>query len=200
MLRPSWAVLSVAAATFIGAITFSYANGGSTAYAVREVPQSAQPAVARAYTGPGSCAAAACHGAIRPVPGSRILQTEYTTWIAQDRHARAAQVLSSPVSVRMAKILGLPAAHNAPKCLACHALDAPEAQQARTTGACAIAGPPSPRLRRPSGAAWIDGTAATNATVSATIKLIAANVNKASGTRGMRNALYSMQMIGWRSA
>jgi hypothetical protein len=91
----------------------------------------AQAPAARAYTGPGSCAAAACHGAIRPARGSRILQTEYTTWIAQDRHARAAQVLSNPVSVRMASLLGLPAAHNAPKCLACHSLDAPESQQAR---------------------------------------------------------------------
>jgi hypothetical protein len=66
------------------------------------------------------------------VAGSRILQTEYTTWIAQDRHARAAEVLSNPVSVRMAKILGLPASNTAAKCLACHTLDAPQAQQGRT--------------------------------------------------------------------
>jgi hypothetical protein len=84
------------------------------------------------YTGPGSCAAAACHGAIRPVPNSRILQTEYSTWIAQDRHARAAEVLANPVSVRMARILGLGAANTAQKCLACHSLDVPEGQQART--------------------------------------------------------------------
>ncbi|HEX4568052.1 MAG TPA: hypothetical protein VH138_15560, partial [Vicinamibacterales bacterium] len=32
------------------------------------------------YVGPGSCGATACHGAIRPVAGARILQTEYTTW------------------------------------------------------------------------------------------------------------------------
>jgi hypothetical protein len=87
---------------------------------------------AGSYTGPGSCAAAACHGSVRPVAGSRILQTEYTTWITQDRHARAAEVLSSPVSVRMAKMLGLGPAHSAPKCLACHSLDAPDAQQAHT--------------------------------------------------------------------
>lgn len=37
-----------------------------------------------------------------------------------------------PVAVRMAKILGLPNAFSAPKCLACHALDVPAAQQART--------------------------------------------------------------------
>lgn len=87
---------------------------------------------AGSFTGPGSCAAAACHGSIRPVAGSRILQTEYTTWIAQDRHARASEVLSNPVSVRMATILGLGAAHNAPKCLACHSLDVADAQQARS--------------------------------------------------------------------
>ena len=41
------------------------------------------------YIGPGSCGATACHGAIRPVAGERILQTEYTTWIAQERRTRA---------------------------------------------------------------------------------------------------------------
>ncbi|HJR58024.1 MAG TPA: multiheme c-type cytochrome [Vicinamibacterales bacterium] len=84
------------------------------------------------FTGPGSCAAAACHGSIRPVAGSRILQTEYTTWIAQDRHARASEVLSNPVSVRMAGILGIGAAHTASKCLACHSLEVADAQQARS--------------------------------------------------------------------
>ncbi|HUF23827.1 MAG TPA: multiheme c-type cytochrome [Vicinamibacterales bacterium] len=87
---------------------------------------------AAAFTGPGSCAAAACHGAIRPVAGSGILQTEYTTWIAQDRHAAATEVLSNAVSVRMARILGVGDAKTAPKCLACHSLDAPAASQART--------------------------------------------------------------------
>jgi hypothetical protein len=93
---------------------------------------SVQPAVAAAFTGPGSCAAASCHGAVRPVTGSRLLQTEYSTWIVQDKHAKATDVLSNPVSVRMARLLGLPRADTAPKCLACHALDVPEAQRART--------------------------------------------------------------------
>ena len=131
MRRVSLALFSLASAGLIAAITFSFAAAGPTVHAAGE-PVLGQAPAARAYTGPGSCAAAACHGSIRPVAGSRILQTEYTTWIAQDRHARAAQVLSNPVSVRMAKILGLPAAHSAAKCLACHTLDAPEAQQGRT--------------------------------------------------------------------
>ncbi|HEX4916138.1 MAG TPA: multiheme c-type cytochrome [Vicinamibacterales bacterium] len=132
MRRVSLALLSFATVALIAAITFSFAAAGPPVHAFAEPPLAQAPPAARAYTGPGSCAAAACHGSIRPVAGSRILQTEYTTWIAQDRHARAAQVLSNPVSVRMAKLLGLPAAHSAPKCLACHTLDAPEAQQART--------------------------------------------------------------------
>jgi hypothetical protein len=83
------------------------------------------------YVGPGSCAATACHGAIRPVAGARILQTEYTTWIAQDRHARATDVLSNPVSTRMAKILGIGDPAKAPTCLACHSLDVPPSTQGR---------------------------------------------------------------------
>jgi hypothetical protein len=87
------------------------------------------------YTGPGSCAAASCHGSVRPVAGSRILQTEYTTWVVQDKHAKATSVLSNSVSVRMARILGLPKADTAPKCLACHSLDVPEAQRAKSYAA-----------------------------------------------------------------
>ena len=83
------------------------------------------------YVGPGSCSATACHGAIRPVSGARVLQTEYTTWIAQDRHARATDVLSNSVSQRMAKILGIGDPAKAPKCLACHSLDVPPAAQGR---------------------------------------------------------------------
>ena len=92
----------------------------------------AQAPSSPSYTGPGSCAASSCHGSVRPVAGSRILQTEYTTWVVQDKHAKATSVLGSAVSQRMARILGLPRADTAPKCLACHALDVPEAQRARS--------------------------------------------------------------------
>ena len=33
------------------------------------------------YIGPGSCAATSCHGSVKPIAGSRILQDEYSTWI-----------------------------------------------------------------------------------------------------------------------
>ena len=105
---------------------------GADVRAQRGATASQQSASTPNYVGPGSCAAVACHGSIRPVAGSRILQTEYSTWIAQDRHAHATEVLSNPVSVRIGRILGIGAPNSAPKCLTCHAIDVPEGRQART--------------------------------------------------------------------
>ena len=92
-------------------------------------------AAAGSYTGPGSCAASSCHGSIRPVAGSRIPQTEYSTWITQDRHAKAMEVLSTPVAERMARLLDIPSASTAERCLACHSVVVPEAQRARSFAA-----------------------------------------------------------------
>src|SRR2546422_9784846 len=76
------------------------------------------------YIGPGSCAATSCHGSVKPIAGSRILQNEYSTWIIKDKHSRAYQALTGDVGERMAHILKLAAkAEEAPKCLACHALN-----------------------------------------------------------------------------
>ena len=95
--------------------------------------RSAQQAPAiGSYTGPGSCAASSCHGSVRPVAGSRILQTEYTIWVVQDKHARATEVLNNPVSLRMAKLLGIGRPDSEQKCLTCHALDAPAQQRAKS--------------------------------------------------------------------
>lgn len=60
------------------------------------------------------------------------MQNEYSTWVVRDKHAHAFTVLSNPVATRMAKIMGLPKADTAPRCLACHALDIPAEQRART--------------------------------------------------------------------
>ena len=122
--------ISTSALVFAAALTQSLT---ATAPAPQAQPQSLPRAPATgAFTGPGSCAATACHGAVRPVPGSRILQTEYSVWIAQDRHARAVEVLTNQVSTRMGRILGIGRADTAPKCLACHSLDVPEGRQARS--------------------------------------------------------------------
>jgi hypothetical protein len=75
------------------------------------------------YIGPGSCAATSCHGSIKPIAGSRILQNEYSTWIVKDKHSHAYQALTGEIGERIARILKLNAkAEESPKCLACHAL------------------------------------------------------------------------------
>ena len=75
------------------------------------------------YIGPGSCAATSCHGSVKPVAGSRILQNEYSTWIVKDKHSHAYQALTGEIGERIARILKLNSkAEESPKCLACHAL------------------------------------------------------------------------------
>jgi hypothetical protein len=84
------------------------------------------------YIGPGSCAATSCHGSVKPVVDSRILQNEYSTWILKDKHSRAYQALTGEVGERMARILKLGAkAEESPKCLACHALYTTPEQRGR---------------------------------------------------------------------
>jgi len=84
------------------------------------------------YIGPGSCAATSCHGSVKPIAGSRILQTEYSAWILKDKHSRAYQALTGDVGERMARILKLGArAEESPKCLVCHALYAKPEQRGR---------------------------------------------------------------------
>ncbi len=85
------------------------------------------------YIGPGSCAATSCHGSIKPIAGSRILQNEYSTWILQDKHSRAYQALTGDVGERMARILKLGSkAEEAPKCLVCHTLYTTAEQRGRS--------------------------------------------------------------------
>lgn len=83
------------------------------------------------YLGPGSCAAAACHGGIQARDTAKVLQNEYSTWIVQDRHARAWNVLQQPTAQRMAQILNIGAPEKSQKCLVCHALAVPDAQIGR---------------------------------------------------------------------
>src|SRR6266481_4863581 len=84
------------------------------------------------YIGPGSCASTSCHGSMKAVAGSRILQNECSTWVIQDKHSRAYQALTGDIGERMARILKLGAkAEEAPKCLACHALNPPAEQRGR---------------------------------------------------------------------
>src|SRR6266699_956174 len=103
-LRPFFPV--AAAAVLFTAVLTTSLRASTPARAIAAPPQAASTDAGN-YVGPGSCSAVACHGAIRPAPGARILQTEYSTWVSQDRHARATEVLSNAVSQRMGRILGI---------------------------------------------------------------------------------------------
>ncbi|MGB8324139.1 MAG: multiheme c-type cytochrome [Candidatus Acidiferrum sp.] len=118
-------MLAVAAVLLLcGAASASSSNPSSS--------PSADTAEPIKYIGPGSCAATSCHGSVKPIAGSRVLQNEYSTWILQDKHSRAFQALTGDVGERMARILKLGAkAEEAPKCLACHALYATAEQRGR---------------------------------------------------------------------
>lgn len=104
-------------------------NAVTTAASLQTQPTAARPFQ---YTGPGSCSSSSCHGSVRPKQETRIAQNEYSIWVVQDKHAKAFEVLSNPISVRIARILGLPRPDTASRCLACHALHVPAAQQAKT--------------------------------------------------------------------
>ncbi|MGH9641328.1 MAG: multiheme c-type cytochrome [Terriglobales bacterium] len=95
--------------------------------------QTREPAPIGKYNGPGGCAASSCHGSILPKTVLRIPQNEYSIWEGQDKHARAYQVLSNEVSLRIGRILNLKSApYQSEKCLACHALSVPPDQRAQT--------------------------------------------------------------------
>ena len=113
-------VLVWTAALAAGTTRIANAQAVSTA---AQVPQ---------YVGAGGCSAPACHGSVKPMTQTSIWQNEYSIWGTQDKHSHAYESLGNPVAVRMAKILGLPAANSAQKCLACHAVDAPPAARATT--------------------------------------------------------------------
>ncbi|HMC76231.1 MAG TPA: multiheme c-type cytochrome [Vicinamibacterales bacterium] len=127
-LRP---FLMLASAAILFAVTLTTSLRAAAPARSASLPPQAAAADAGNYVGPGSCSAVACHGAIRPVAGARILQTEYSTWVSQDRHARATEVLGNTVSQRMGRILGIGNPLQAQKCLVCHSLDVPVAVRGR---------------------------------------------------------------------
>ena len=69
---------------------------------------------------------------MKPRAGSRIQQNEYSTWVVSDKHARAYNALTGAVGERIGRNLGIGKSEESPKCLACHALDVPAEQRAKT--------------------------------------------------------------------
>ena len=121
-------LLLVLAVTAIGFCSIAH----SQTVVMPRFAASAQAGQGPRYTGPGSCASTTCHGSVTPRTDNRVLQDEYSIWIVKDKHSKAYASLQGNIGERMAAILGVGKAESAPKCLACHALDVPTGQRART--------------------------------------------------------------------
>jgi len=97
---------------FAFALVVPQAHGQSNALPYKSPHQS---------VGVVSCGSTLCHGSIRPVPGSNVLQSEYVTWTRLDKHARAYAILHSAQSKKIARNLGIKSAHEERLCVDCHA-------------------------------------------------------------------------------
>lgn len=111
------------------ALSFAVALGALVAGVNLRAADSAGPSK---YNGPGSCSSPSCHGGVQARDQTTVLQNEYSTWVVRDKHAHAFVNLTNPVGTRIAKIMGLPSPDTAARCLACHALDVPADERART--------------------------------------------------------------------
>lgn len=124
--------LYVALAVVVVFAMLPIAKRGSSAVFAQSTGSSPHAPKPFIYTGVGSCASSNCHGSVTPqsLPKIDIAQNEHYIWLKKDKHARAYEVLHNKRSLRIAKILGLQGgAHQSPKCLTCHALMIPAAQQ-----------------------------------------------------------------------
>jgi hypothetical protein len=59
------------------------------------------------------------------------MQNEYSTWVTQDKHARAYTALTGTLGRQMAAVLKIGPADKSPKCLVCHAISMDKAHRAR---------------------------------------------------------------------
>jgi hypothetical protein len=78
------------------------------------------------YVGVASCTSSGCHGSTVPLNATPVLQNEFYTWLNNDRHATAWNVLFNATSARIAKNMRLKRpAHEEPLCLDCHTSNIP---------------------------------------------------------------------------
>jgi hypothetical protein len=74
------------------------------------------------YVGVASCVNSGCHGSTKPLQTNRVLQNEYYTWLNEDRHAKAYNVLFNAKSAGIARNMRLKGkAFEEAICLDCHA-------------------------------------------------------------------------------
>lgn len=72
------------------------------------------------HLGVASCASSVCHGSFSERTATRIRQDEYVIWSRHDVHSQAFATLLNDDSKRIAKSLGISAAHESNVCLDCH--------------------------------------------------------------------------------
>jgi len=77
------------------------------------------------HLGVVTCAGNTCHGANAPLKDSKVQQNEFIIWHREDKHAKAYTVLFNDASKRIARNLGINAAHTEKLCLDCHADNVP---------------------------------------------------------------------------
>jgi Cytochrome c554 and c-prime len=78
------------------------------------------------YLGVGTCLGSGCHGATRPQAEGEVLGNEYYTWLQQDSHQGAYNVLFNDQSRLIVRNLGLRGpAQRTGVCLDCHATHVP---------------------------------------------------------------------------
>src|SRR5215210_1078335 len=78
------------------------------------------------YVGVASCVNSGCHGSTQPLNATHILQNEYYTWLNNDRHAQAYNVLYNDLSARIVKNMRLrKRAYEESLCLDCHSTNVP---------------------------------------------------------------------------
>jgi hypothetical protein len=81
------------------------------------------------YLGVGTCVNSGCHGSTEPLNASPVLQNEFYTWLNNDRHAGAYNVLLTDRSARIARNMRLrQKAWQETLCLDCHTTNVPVAQ------------------------------------------------------------------------
>src|SRR6185295_15737741 len=78
------------------------------------------------YIGVASCTNSGCHGSTLPLNATRILQNEFYTWLNNDRHAQAYNILFNDRSARIARNMRLrKRAYEEDACLDCHTTNVP---------------------------------------------------------------------------
>jgi hypothetical protein len=81
------------------------------------------------YIGVGSCVNSGCHGSTEPLNASRVLQNEFYTWLNNDRHAGAYNILLTDRSARIARNMRMKKkAWEEKVCLDCHTTNVPVSQ------------------------------------------------------------------------